>query len=79
MPLVFIIMAGKKRRDYKAVLDAVISIFPPPPRVTKVMLDFEKAVWSALRQTFPGVQLKRCSSTGHKPYGERYSLKLLNP
>ena len=61
VPLVFVIMAGKKRRDYKAVLDAVISIFPPPPRVTKVMLDFEKAVWSALRQTLPGVQLKGCS------------------
>ena len=39
-------MSGKKRRDYKAVLDAVISISPSPPRVTKVMLDFEKAVWS---------------------------------
>lgn len=25
------------------------------------MLDFEKAVWSALRQTLPGVQLKGCS------------------
>ena len=54
-------MSGKKRRDYKAVLDAVISILPSPPRVTKVMLDFEKAVWSALRQTLPGVQLKGCS------------------
>lgn len=54
-------MSGKKRRDYKAVLDAVISISPSPPRVTKVMLDFERAVWSALRQTLPGVQLKGCS------------------
>ena len=40
----------------------VRQIIPPsPPRVTKVMLDFEKAVWSALRQTLPGVQLKGCS------------------
>ena len=61
VPLVFVIMSGQKRQDYKAVLDAVISILPRPPRVTKVMLDFEKAVWSALRQTLPNVQLKGCS------------------
>lgn len=34
VPLVFVIMSGKKRRDYKAVFDAVISILPSPPRVT---------------------------------------------
>ena len=51
----------QKTARLQTVLDAVISIFPPPPRVTKVMLDFEKAVWSALRQTLPGVQLKGCS------------------
>lgn len=61
VPLVFVIMSGQKRRDYRAVLDAVTSILPRPPRVTKVMLDFEKAVWSALRQTLPNVQLKGCS------------------
>ncbi|PFX16516.1 hypothetical protein AWC38_SpisGene19205 [Stylophora pistillata] len=36
VPLVFVIMSGKKRLDYKAVLDAVTSILPSPPRVTKV-------------------------------------------
>ena len=64
VPLVFVIISGQKRRDYRAVLDAVTSILPRPPRVTKVMLDFETAVWSALRQTLPDVQLfffKGCS------------------
>ena len=36
VPLVFVIMSGQKRRDYRAVLDAVTSILPRPPRVTKV-------------------------------------------
>ena len=31
------------------------NIYPP------FSTDFEKAVWSALRQTLPGVQLKGCS------------------
>ena len=80
VPLVFVIMAGKKRRDYKAVLDAVISIFPSPPRVTKEMLDFEKAVFVfCSARPFQAFSLKGVHSTGHKPYGERYSLKLLNP
>lgn len=44
VPLVFVIMSGRKRRDYEVVLDAVTSILPRPPWVTKVMLDLEKAV-----------------------------------
>ena len=28
VPLVFVIMSGRKRRDYKAVLEAVLSVLP---------------------------------------------------
>ena len=48
VPLVFVIMSGKKR-DYKSVLEALLSILPYHPRVKKVTLDFEKAMWSAVR------------------------------
>ena len=56
VPLVFVIMSGRKKRDYKAVLQAVISILPKPPRVTKVILDFEKAMWGVIRQVLPNAQ-----------------------
>lgn len=61
VPLVFAIMSGKKKRDYKAVLEAVLSILPDQPRVKRVTLDFEKAMWSAMRQVLPDVELKGCS------------------
>jgi len=61
VPLVFVVMSGRKKRDYKAVLQAVISILLNPPRVTKVTLDFEKAMWGAIRQVLPNVQLMGCS------------------
>ena len=60
VPLVIVIMMGRKKLDYKAVLQAVISILPNPPRVTKVTLDFEKAMWGAIRQVQPNVQLMDC-------------------
>ena len=60
VPLVFVIMTGRKKRDNKAVLQAVISTLPNPPRVTKVTLDFEKAMWGAIRQVQPNVQLMGC-------------------
>ena len=44
VPLVFVIMSGKKKRDYKSVLEALLSILPYQPRVKKVTLDFEKAM-----------------------------------
>jgi len=61
VPLVFAIMSGKKKRDYKAVLEAVLSILPDQPKVKQVTLDFEKAMWSAMHQVLPDVELKGCS------------------
>lgn len=61
VPLVFIIMSGRKKRDYKAVLQALLSILPNQPRVTTVTLDFEKAIWSAIRQVLPNAKLMGCS------------------
>lgn len=61
VPLVFVIMSGKKKRDYKSVLEALLSILPNQPRVKKVTLDFEKAMWSAVRQVLPDTELMGCS------------------
>ena len=61
VPLVFVIMSGKKKSDYKAVLQSIISILPGQPSVKKVTLDFEKAMWSTVRQVLPNVTVKGCS------------------
>ena len=61
VPLAFALMSGRKKGDYKAVLQALLSILPNNPRVKKVTLDFEKAMWSATRQVLPNIKLMGCS------------------
>ena len=52
VPLVFFVMSGRKKRDYSALLETVISLLLNEPKVKKIVriLDFEKAMWSAIRQ-----------------------------
>ncbi|XP_044165526.1 uncharacterized protein LOC122949495 [Acropora millepora] len=61
VPLAFALMSGRKKGDYKAVLQALLSILPNNPRVKKITLDFEKAMWSATRQVLPNIKLMGCS------------------
>ena len=61
VPLAFVLMSGRKKGDYKAVFQALLSILPNNPRVKKITLDFEKAMWSATRQVLPNIKLMGCS------------------
>ena len=61
VPLVFVVMSDKKKSDYKAALQSVISILPGQPSVKKVTLDFEKAMWRAVHKVLPNVIAKGCS------------------
>jgi len=49
VPLLCVLMSGKSKRDYIAVLEKVKEIIPAgtPPVVKEVMSDFETAVWKA--------------------------------
>ena len=60
VPVLFIIMSGRKKRDYHAVLQRVLSILPLQPAVWRITLDFERALWTVLRQLFPGDSLQGC-------------------
>ena len=60
VPLLFVVMSGRKKRDYRAVLQEVLSILPSPPAVRRITLDFERALWTVFRQLLPDVSLQGC-------------------
>jgi len=61
VPLMFCMMSGKRKRDYRAVLREVTHLMPQIPNVKKIVLDFEAAVWKAIPKVLPGVQLMGCA------------------
>ena len=48
IPFCFVIMSGKRSKDYIAVLKAVIEILPAVPSVSSFVVDFEAGLWKAL-------------------------------
>ena len=69
VPLLFMLMSGRKKSDYCKVFEELIEIPPSVPKVQQITLDFEKATWAALRKVLP-ISLDVCF-TGRKPSGER--------
>ena len=42
------------------VINTVLGLLPITPAVKHITIDFEKALWSALRQIFPAVKIMGC-------------------
>ena len=61
LPLLFVLMSGRKTHDYKDVLCAVIALLPSEPRVKRVVIDFERAMWKCFVSVMPEVELKGCA------------------
>ena len=57
VPVLYALMSGKKTSDYKAVLKALKAALPGNIRVQEGMLDFEKALWTAMASVFPQVSV----------------------
>jgi hypothetical protein len=62
VPLVFVLMSGKRRSDYVVVLESIIDLLPRPLVVRRIVLDFEAAMWEAIRQvdSLKDVSIKGC-------------------
>ena len=64
IPVAFVMMSGRSSPDYVSVFKALMGLVPQA-KVGKIVLDFERAVWSALygmmsRDEFPQVTIKGC-------------------
>ncbi|XP_074631182.1 uncharacterized protein LOC141889768 [Acropora palmata] len=60
LPLVFVLMANKKEKDYKKVLKKIIELLPSKPAIKQVTIDFEKALWAAFRTVLPAISIQGC-------------------
>ena len=58
--MIFAMMSGRKKRDYKAVLKAVRGLLPEDICLKEVLIDFESALWGAVAAVFPGISIKGC-------------------
>jgi len=60
VPLMFVLMSRRKTTDYVAVFRELLMLLPGDPEVIEIVVDFERAVWSALKKCLPSVPVHGC-------------------
>lgn len=60
IPLVFVLMSRKRKRDYKEVMQCIKEVIPEV-NLRTVVADFESSFWKAVRSVFPDIAIKGCS------------------
>ena len=63
VPLCFVLMSRRKKTDYEAVFNTILGLMNTAPDVEEIVVDFEKAVWTALGHCMPAVA---ADSTGSR-------------
>ena len=62
IPLVFVMMSRRSRKDYKKVLKKVKKMLPSKgANITTAVVDFEMALWQAIREVLPEGENPRLS------------------
>ena len=61
VPLLFCLMSRRRTKDYKAVLQAILDVLPGPPAVQELVMDFERAAWSAASKVVLHVHCQGCA------------------
>jgi len=61
VPLLFVLMSGKRKTDYRRVLQVILELLPRPPSVKRIVCDFEAALWTAVREVFPQMYVQGCA------------------
>lgn len=59
-PILYVLMSGKKKRDYKAVFRMVKDLLPSMS-LQEIILDYEMAMWKAADSIFPAVTVRGCA------------------
>ncbi|XP_002739631.1 uncharacterized protein LOC100367179 [Saccoglossus kowalevskii] len=54
-------MSGKSKKDYISVLHGVKQLLPEAIALSECMVDFEEAMWKAIRDVYPAVNIKGCA------------------
>ena len=60
VPLMFVLMSGKRKCDYRKVMKKVKNLLPPRPGVARVVADFEAAMWKGILSMFQDVSIQGC-------------------
>ncbi|XP_033759180.1 uncharacterized protein LOC117341440 [Pecten maximus] len=61
IPLAFCFMSGKRTEDYYEVLRSIDRQLPDEIRLELCVVDFEAAVWQAIRQRYPDCRIQGCA------------------
>ncbi|XP_078701705.1 uncharacterized protein LOC144927841 [Branchiostoma floridae x Branchiostoma belcheri] len=72
VPLAIVFMSNEDKKDYKKVLKKILRLLPGEPKVTTLVMDFERGCGRRCGQSCRGRQGEGTPSIGHKRCTTRY-------